>query len=249
MRAYEDLLAEGYLEARPGSGSYVSPFLGKMPPADRDGRGGRRGLGRPVAARAAPSDAGGQNSSAGGAAKRLPFDFRPGIPDWDAFPRALWLRLIGRALRKKAAELGRYGEPGGYFPLRQAIARHLAVSRGALASARQVVIVSGSQQALDLIARLCVRPGDGIALEDPGYPEAHRVLSASAGRRFYAPVDEEGINVDVTRAHDPLPACAALAVRHPLASIPDRGDPLPPPTPGAPGLGCAAQRAHHRRRL
>ena len=111
VRAYEDLLAEGYLEARPGSGSYVSPFLGKMPPADRDGR-----LGRPVAARAAPLDAGGQKSSAGGGAKRLPFDFRPGIPDWDAFPRALWLRLIGRALRKNAVELGRYGEPGGTSP-------------------------------------------------------------------------------------------------------------------------------------
>ena len=73
--------------------------------------------------------------------------------------------------------------------------------------------MSGSQQALDLIARLCVRPGDGIALEDPGYPEAHRVLSASAGRRFYAPVDDEGIDVDsLVRMTRSLPAPRLLYV-------------------------------------
>jgi GntR family transcriptional regulator/MocR family aminotransferase len=101
---------------------------------------------------------------------------------------------VGRAMRMRAPELGRYGEPGGHVPLREAIARHLAVSRGVTAGADQVVIVSGSQQGLDLVARICVHPGDSVALEDPGYPEARHVL-APAARPLFVPVDEEGIDV------------------------------------------------------
>ena len=195
-RAYEDLLAEGYLEGRVGSGTYVSSELRKLPPGPLDGGSRERGPRHPFVKATSSARIVGQDlPHTVRTTGYLPFDFRPGIPDWDAFPRALWLRLIGRALRGNAAELGRYGEPGGYFPLREAIARHLAVSRGVVASAEQVVIVSGSQQALDLIARLCVRPSDSVALEDPGYPEAQRVLAGSASRQLFIPVDDEGIDV------------------------------------------------------
>lgn len=178
VRAYEDLLAEGYLEGKVGSGTYVSSQLSLL----------GKGLQRRFEAATYPARTGMTTGY-------MPFDFRPGIPDWDAFPRALWLRLVGRVLRKNEAELSRYSEPGGYFPLREAIARYLAVSRGSVACAEQVVIVSGSQQALDLIARLRVRPGDIVALEDPGYPEARRVLSGSSSRQLFVPVDDEGIDV------------------------------------------------------
>jgi GntR family transcriptional regulator / MocR family aminotransferase len=187
-RAYEDLLAGGYLEGRVGSGTYVMADLAPpraLEPSPRPQGGARRGT--PPAAR----------GHAGGAkpAPAVRIDFRPGISDWENFPRRLWLRLIGRALRANASELRRYGEPGGYFPLRQAIARHLAVSRGVSALAEQVVICNGSQQALDLIARLCLRPGDRAAFEDPGYPEARQVLGGGGSRPLFVPVDEDGMDV------------------------------------------------------
>jgi len=193
-RAYEDLLAEGYVEGRVGSGTYVSSGLGEWP-LGMGKLGTRKG---PLAQESGkgPSDRhlplrGGPE----GANAALQIDFRPGIPDWDAFPRALWLRLLGRALRSNAAELRRYGEPGGHFPLREAIARHLAVSRGVVSEPGQVVIVNGSQQALDLIARLFVRSGDTVALEDPGYPDARHVLAGPGSRPLFVPVDEDGIDV------------------------------------------------------
>ncbi len=126
----------------------------------------------------------------------ISIDFRPGTSDWDAFPRRVWLRLLGRALRTNSAELRRYGEPGGHFPLREAIARHLAVSRGVAADAGQVVIVNGSQQALDLVSRMRLRPGDMAGVEDPGYPDARRVLAGAAAGLLTIPVDDEGIKVE-----------------------------------------------------
>jgi GntR family transcriptional regulator/MocR family aminotransferase len=184
VRAYEDLLAEGYLEGKVGSGTFVAAGL-KAP------SGAVPGSIKPRAAKSGLREPSGELQSSG----YLPIDFRPGIPDWDAFPRALWHRLIGRALRANERELSRYGQPGGYPPLRRAIARHLAISRGVVAGAEQVVIVSGSQQALDLIARLHVHHGESVALEDPGYPEARQVLAQQTSRPLFIPVDEEGIDV------------------------------------------------------
>ena len=180
-RAYEDLLAEGYVEGRVGSGTYVSAGLVELPSRSR----GPQKRAAPAASEQRPDMA------------ALPIDFRPGTPDWDAFPRGLWLRLLGRALRSRADELRRYGEPGGLFPLREAIARHLAVSRGVVAGPGEVVIVNGSQQALDLLARLILRAGDSVALEDPGYPDARSVLSGTAARILSVPVDADGIDVGV----------------------------------------------------
>lgn len=194
-RAYGDLLAEGYLEGRVGSGTYVAPGLG--------GEAGAQAEGKPALA---PSGQPRRLSDWVGRALReardrqvisaLPYDFRPGTPDWDAFPRTLWLQLLGRALRREAGELTRYGDPAGYLPLRQAIARHLAISRGVVTAADQVVIVSGSQQALDLLARLRVDPGEAVAVEDPGYPEARRVFAAADARLIPVPVDDEGLAVE-----------------------------------------------------
>ena len=181
-RAYEDLLAGGYLEARVGAGTFVSS--GIRPPL---GRGSTPPLGHTMP-QGAPAPA--------RAKEPHRFDFLPGIPDWDAFPRALWHRLLGRALRARASELRRYGDPAGYFPLRAAIARHLAVSRGTLATPEQVVIVSGSQQALDLIARMLLSKKDVAAVEDPGYPEARRLLSTVAARLHAVPVDAQGMVVE-----------------------------------------------------
>ncbi len=206
-RAYDDLLTGGYIEGRVGSGSYVMPDLERE--RTRPARAAARGSASRAPSVPAPKEAARPDA--------IRIDFRPGISDWDAFPRRLWLRLIGRALRTNAAELRRYGDPGGYFPLREAIARHLAVSRGVSAAADQVMIVNGSQQALDLIARLCLRVGDRAAFEDPCYPEARQVLGRAGSRPLFVPVDEEGFEVAalerMTRSR-PAPRLVYLTPSH-----------------------------------
>ncbi len=208
-RAYEDLLVAGYLEGRTGSGTFVSagPIPASTVPASTVPAStvtsakasstvtSAKASSTVTSAKATSTKVTDRGFADGLTTGFLPYDFRPGIPDWDAFPRTLWLRLMGRAMRLRAPDLSRYGGPGGHFPLREAIARHLAVSRAVSAGAHQVVIVSGSQQALDLIARLRVRPGDCIALEDPGYPEARRVLAGATAGLVPVPVDGEGIDV------------------------------------------------------
>jgi len=185
-RAYDDLLAEGYLRGRRGSGTYVAEI---QPPADDADDAGlvpsltswaRRAfaLGPP------PSDA-----------DALAYDFRPGTPDWDAFPRIVWWRLLGRRLRE-GAQLGRYGDPAGYPPLRAAIARHVAAARAVVCRPEQVVIVNGTQQAIDLLGKLLVEPDDEVVVENPGYVDARLTLAAYGARLRPVGVDHEGLRTD-----------------------------------------------------
>ena len=186
-RAYEDLAAAGFVEGRHGSGTYVTGgatgarsvgAFGEPPPLSG---WARRALAQPLPALAGPAEA-------------LPFDFRPGTPDWEAFPRRVWWRILGRRLREGA--LARYGDPAGYPPLREAIARHVALSRSVACGPEQVVVVNGAQQATDLLARLLVDPGDRVVVEDPGYPEARQMFAAYGAELAPVPVDGAGLEVD-----------------------------------------------------
>jgi GntR family transcriptional regulator/MocR family aminotransferase len=212
--AYEQLLAEGYLETRPASGTFVSRVLpeegprpnvqspGPEVPAARPEVGretldpglSRWGARLLEAGRAAPETG----------ARRLPYDFRPGRPDWTAFPRGLWRRLAARRWAGASDELASYGDPAGYRPLREAIAAHLARSRAVRCSVDQVVVVNGSQQAADLLARVWLDPGDAAAVEDPGYPEAALALRAYGVYVLPTPVDGDGLVVErLPRPADP----------------------------------------------
>ena len=226
--AYEQLLAEGYLEARQGSGTFVSRQLPDealaAPVARSPGAAvaSTRLLGFAQSADTAADTATesrrlsrwGMNLAEtrgqlwradGTAAERFgptPFDFRPGRPDWDAFPRDLWSRLAARRVRGDSASLATYGDPAGYRPLREAIARHLAHSRGVRCDADQVVVVNGSQQGVDLLVRLWLDPGECAALEDPGYQGAALALRAHGMRVLPVPVDDDGLDVAALPAAD-----------------------------------------------
>jgi GntR family transcriptional regulator/MocR family aminotransferase len=132
-----------------------------------------------------------------GQRREVVYDFRPGVPDWEAFPHTRWRRLLTRTWRGagRLPALGHYGDPAGYGPLREALASYLAGSRGLRCTAEQVIIVSGSQQALDLLARVCLNPGDVAAVESPGYPEARSILAAAGASLLPVPVDEAGMKV------------------------------------------------------
>ena len=124
------------------------------------------------------------------------FDFRTGLPDASLFPHRTWRRLIGRELRGEAAEAGVYGQPAGLPALRAAIARHIGISRGIQVSADDITITNGTQQALDIVARVLLAPGDLVAVEDPGYIPPRFVFKSLGARVVGVPVDREGLVVD-----------------------------------------------------
>jgi GntR family transcriptional regulator/MocR family aminotransferase len=121
--------------------------------------------------------------------------FCMGVPAIDEFPAQLWGSLAGRRARNFRSWLQTADNGLGYRPLRQAISDYLSLSRGVRCSADQVVVVSGVQQALDLLARLLLKPGDPVWMEDPGYFGATIAFGSVGARLIPVPLDEFGISV------------------------------------------------------
>jgi GntR family transcriptional regulator / MocR family aminotransferase len=121
--------------------------------------------------------------------------FRIGVPAINEFPSELWGRMAANRARHFRSWLMSEADRRGYRPLRDAIAEYLQTSRGVRCTVDQIVIVSGIQQALDLLARFLLKKGDRIWMEDPGYFGA-RIAFENVGARIIAvPVDEEGLSV------------------------------------------------------
>jgi len=195
MNAYEQLLAEGYLEGKVGSGTYVSRTLpeevllvknGKAPDKGKTERGARPSRrGSLLAITPAWVVRGSAN----------PKPFRPGVPAMDTMPLDVWSSLAARHWRRATGHHLGYGDPAGYRPFREAIATHLRTARGVVCDVDQVVTVAGTQQALDLASRVLLDPGDAAWIEDPGYVGARGVLLGAGARIEPVPVDDEGMVV------------------------------------------------------
>jgi GntR family transcriptional regulator/MocR family aminotransferase len=136
------------------------------------------------------------------------------VPAVDEFPLKVWRRLAGEFWRRPPRGSLGYGEPGGYRPLRMAIAEHLRAYRAVKCTWEQVIVVSGSQQALDLCARLLLDEGDGAWIEDPCYLGARAALSANGARLVPVPVDGEGLDVAAGEALAPDARLACVAPSH-----------------------------------
>ena len=184
--AYERLVAEGLASSRVGDGTFVTRAVAHLSSESRDRH--VDGPLRPQSRwRAVPPPT--------AFADRAAFDFRTGLPDASLFPNTKWRRLFFRTLRTHMAADAVYGDPAGLPALREAIARHVGVSRGVIASADDVTVTSGTQQALDVIARVLLSPGDRIAVEDPGYGPPRRLFETLGARVAAVPVDLEGLVV------------------------------------------------------
>lgn len=192
--AYEQLVAEGYLDTKRGGGTFVSTHLPEgfltvpRPEPDADApsapirlsRYSRRLRRDPIA----------------DVAPRHVIDLARFSPDFDAFPMGLWRRLVARQLRGTGSGFFHYSpEAGGYPALREAIARYVMRSRAVRCDPSQVIVVNGSQQALDLCARVLIDPGETVVVEEPGYPGARNLFAAHGARLRPVPVDDEGIRV------------------------------------------------------
>jgi GntR family transcriptional regulator/MocR family aminotransferase len=183
--AYERLAGEGYVEARVGAGTFIS-FLGGAAPGAERGRSS--GALRPRAVWESvrlPTVSG-----------RPRFDFLTGRPDAALFPHKAWRRLIARELRSPDVSGEAYGVAAGHAGLRRAIARHIAISRGVESPVDDLTITNGTQQALDVIARVLLEPGDVVAVEDPGYLPPTRLFRTLGAQVVGVPVDGEGLVVD-----------------------------------------------------
>jgi GntR family transcriptional regulator/MocR family aminotransferase len=193
ISSFAQLHSEGYLQATTGSGTFVSVELPEEPLEPQ-----RRTLARTGASirlstyGASLIDAGPLEPPRRGGV----IDFRDGRPAFAAFPHAQWRRALGEAARGAAAWLDYSPDPAGYPPLRAAIAAYLGRARGMSCDAQDVTIVNGSQQAIDLVARVLIEPGDVVALEEPGYLGAQRTFAAHGADLRAIAVDRDGIRVD-----------------------------------------------------
>jgi GntR family transcriptional regulator/MocR family aminotransferase len=226
-QAYDQLTSEGYLQSTHGSGTFVCRELPdrllRVEASKKPGAADRFAV---------------RLSSFG---DRMHGDFRrqnkhPGSiwlshwgPDLSLFPLSTWQRSCTRGLKSLGPDALDYAEHSrGYAPLCEEIARYVSRSRGVACSADQVIVVNGSQQGLDLCARLLLEPGDEAAVENPGYQGASRVFEACGAKLRPVPVDREGMVCDrlgdsarlvyVTPAHQ-FPTGAPLSLRRRLQLI------------------------------
>lgn len=192
--AYDQLSAEGYIERTVGAGSRVSDAVPAMMPL---GNPAHRATGRKP-----------QMSTRGRYLTewtRVMNDLEAGAqhigaPALDCLPIKLWKRLMTHQLERLPPEELGYGEAAGYLPLRSAIAEHLNRTRGIEASGKQIIIVSGTQQALDLLSRVLLDPKDPVLFEEPGYPGARAAFMGGGATLVPTPVDREGMNLDALPA-------------------------------------------------
>jgi GntR family transcriptional regulator/MocR family aminotransferase len=216
LTAFEQLLAEGYFETRAGAGTFVAHSLADPRPVP----GGRAG-GRTPPSRQEPRS----GPRAVAANPGLPLARQePWLQGWgafrvsqmavDHFPLQVWSSLVARHGRNPRASQMLYGDPMGDRRFRETLAAYLRTSRGVRCEADQILVTSGSQQALTIAARVLLDPGDEVWVEEPGYPGARDALAIAGARLVPVPVDEEGLDVAAGIARSPRARAACVTPSH-----------------------------------
>jgi GntR family transcriptional regulator/MocR family aminotransferase len=192
VEAYEQLLAEGYLTARRGSATRVATRESKVEPAV------------PVE-RVAPA---------------MRYDFRPGVPDAEMFPRRAWLMSLRRVLTSAPGAAFGYPDPRGVAPLRQALSAYLNRVRGTAAHAGHVVLCTGFAQGLRLVCQaLRAREVTRVVVEDPSHA-VHRATMQALGLRLTPiPVDQSGLRVERLRTVDAGAVVVTPAHQFPTGAV------------------------------
>ncbi len=217
LNAFEQLLAEGYFESRVGAGTFVASSLpdAVSRPARQiapSGNGGPARHGRRILARR--SEAVRQSGAWPWLEGVEPFHCPS--PALDQFPVKVWSSLVARHARRPDAIHLQYQLPMGLPELRETVAEYLRTSRAVRCDAEQIMIVSGSTQALDLTARVLLDEGSPVWIEEPGYFGTHQAMRLGGARLVPVPVDDEGLDVEAGIARCPRPRAVFVTPSHQL---------------------------------
>jgi GntR family transcriptional regulator/MocR family aminotransferase len=222
IMAYRQLLDEGYLSARRGSGTFVAGVLPRS--LTTTAARHRPAAGQPTVRPQLSAYAGRVRQQSEAARftweprrDALPYDFRYGPPSFTDFPHQTWCRLLLRHARRATIRDLDYGPPEGLPALREAIAEYVGRARAISCAPGQVIVVNGSQQALDLAARMLVDPGDVVLMEQAHYRGARAVMAAAGARIETIATDEHGLRTaELAQRH----ARARLAIVTPSHQFP-----------------------------
>src|SRR5579862_4505391 len=194
LNAYAQLLAEGYFESQVGAGTVISTSIPDQIPrvapsavGSKVSFQGPRRVARRTSLLPRTEVKPGQRGSAA---------FRVGQVAFEQFPRKVWSNLVARNCRNMDAGSTHYRSPMGSEAFRQTIARYLRTARSVRCDASQIMIVNGSQQALEITARVLLNPGDRVWMEEPCYWLARSVFALAGCRLVPVPVDEQGLSVE-----------------------------------------------------
>lgn len=197
LNAYEQLLAEGYFETFVGAGTCVArsiPDDALRPLAVK----ARKGF-QEIVEKLGPR----RMSRRGAALTHVPVQswldsfgaFRVSLPALDHFPIVVWSKLVARHSRRPPRGIMAYGDAMGYPPFREAIAEYLGTVRGVRCESSQILVTTGSQQALQISAQVLLDPKDRVWMEEPGYPGARQAFMTVGAELIPVPVDHDGMNI------------------------------------------------------
>lgn len=212
LNAYAQLLAEGYMDSRVGAGTVVSSSLPEQLTSSRL-----------TTARTKPAKQGPRRvatrSSVLPQKENFPWmahlgAFRVGQVAFSQFPHQIWSSLVVRHSRAMSARSAHYGNAMGNESLRRAIANYLKIARSVRCEPEQVLIVNGSQQALEITARVLLDPGTPVWIEEPCYRLARHVFQLNGCELIPVPVDEEGLDVTAGVAKRPKARAAFVSPSH-----------------------------------
>lgn len=223
--AYEQLCAEGYIERRVGQGTRVAcdlpetfflpkgvPHRNTAPDESTHAIFFLSRLGKALMSQDPKS------SIQTYLRPTPPHAFRTGAPELRAFPFQQWNQIAAHCARSLLRNMAAYQDIAGYYPLREAIASHVSITRGVHCQAEQVIIVPGAQTALDMAARLLLNPGDLAWVENPGYLGAQHALLNAGAQLAPIPVTSKGINVDIGQKQYPQGRLAYVTPSHQFPS-------------------------------
>jgi DNA-binding transcriptional MocR family regulator len=213
VAAYDELVAQGFATAHVGQGTFVAVHAARGPQHQSEA----------AAAESPPGDINWQQCFS--RAARISADWRPpdvsayrareemisfagGMPDSSLFPIDAFRQVMHEVLRAEGQALLQYSPASGYPPLRRYLADYL-VRKGIVVTEADILIVNGSQQGLDLVARTLLDPGDRVVVEGPSYPGALQIFRAYQAEVLTVPVGDDGIRRDLVEGlvHRLAPKC------------------------------------------
>lgn len=221
LAAYDQLQAEGYIETRSGSGTFVTSDLpNDGVTADKTARHSA-----PMRSHVALSARGTHLLTRTGVASQQWGAFMPGVPDVTKFPHDIWRKIQNRLSRRLHPEFLTYTRHGGCPELQHALADYLRIARSVDCTPDQILITSGTHQALDLLAKMLCDPGDTAWIEEPSYWGIRNVLSINGINIQPVAVDDNGMDPpdnlpgNSQNTHVPKLICVTPSHHYPLGSV------------------------------